>query len=184
MGRWLVALIAIVFSGATAPVARNDSDIGRLVAREVPAILPADRIGGAALVLRVDGRTFFFNYGSADAAAKRPIDSDSLFNLASLRKLFEVTLIAHAEERGELRLDDPVSDHVSELRDAGYMRAVTLRQLATYTSGLSLRQDYEPWPDWGYTLPEFLRTLVGWKPDDARAPGKEHHYTHAGYVLL
>ena len=185
MRRWLVALIALLFLAATAPAAsQTDGDIERLVAREVPAILPADGIGGAALALRVDGRTLFFNYGWADAAAKRPIDSDSLFNLASLRKLFEVTLIAHAEARGELRLDDLVSSHVSELHDASYMRTVTLRQLATYTSGLSLRQDYEPWPDWGYTLPEFIRTLIAWKPDDARAPGTEHHYTHAGYVLL
>jgi len=182
--RWSVALIATLLAFAAALAAQNDGDIERLVGREVPAILPADGIGGAAIALRVDGRTLFFSYGWADAAAKRPIDSDSLFNLASLRKLFEVTLIAHAAERGELRLDDPVSKHVAELQQAGYMRRVTLRQLATYTSGLSLRQDYEPWPDWGYTLPEFIRALISWKPDDAREPGTEHHYTHAGYVLL
>lgn len=184
MPRWSVALIAILFAGAAALATPTDSDIERLVAREVPAILPADGIGGAAIALRADGRNLFFHYGFADTAARRPIDSDSLFNLASLRKLFEVTLIAHAAERGELQLDDPVSKYVAELREAGYMRRVTLRQLATYTSGLSVRQDYEPWPDWGYTLPEFLRTLISWKPDDARQPGTEHHYTHAGYVLL
>ena len=185
MRRFSLALIVAFFAFAALPAAaQTDSDIERLVAREVPGILPADGIGGAALAVRAGGRTLFFNYGWADTAAKRPIDSDSLFNLASLRKLFEVTLIAHTAERGELRLDDPISKHVAELQEAGYMRRVTLGQLATYTSGLSLRQDYEPWPDWGYTLPEFIRTLVSWKPDDARAPGAEHHYTHAGYVLL
>jgi beta-lactamase class C len=183
MRRWS-ALIAIVFTGATALAAQSDREIERLIAREMPAILPADGIGGAAIARRVDGRTLFFNYGWADVAARRPIDSHSLFNIASLRKLFEVTLIAHAAERGELRLDDPVSTYVAELQEAGYMRRVTLRQLATYTSGLSLRQDYEPWPDWGYNLPEFIRMLAAWKPDDAREPGTEHHYTHAGYVLL
>ena len=184
MRRWSLALIAIFFAGEAALAAPTDKEIELLLEREVPVILPADGIGGAALVLRVGGRTLFFNYGWADVAAKRPIDSDSLFNLASLRKLFEVTLIAHAAEHGELRLDDPVSKHVAELQDAGYMRRVTLGQLATYTSGLSLRQDYEPWPDWGYNLPEFIRTLNAWKPDGPREPGAEHHYTHAGYVLL
>ena len=184
MRRWSCALIATLFAVSAVLAAQKDGEIERLVAREAPAILPADGIGGAAIALRVNGRTSFFHYGFADTDAKRPVDSDSLFNLASLRKLFEVTLIAHAAESGELRLDDPVSTYVAELREAGYMRRVTLRQLATYTSGLSLRQDYEPWPDWGYTLPQFIRTLVSWKPDDAREPGTEHHYTHAGYVLL
>jgi beta-lactamase class C len=185
MRRWSVALIAALLAFAAGhAAAESDGEIERLIAREVPGILPPDGIGGAAIALRVDGRTLFFNYGWADTAARRPIDSDSLFNIASLRKLFEVTLIAHAAERGELRLDDPASVHVAELQEAGYMRRVTLRQLATYTSGLSVRQDYEPWPDWGYKLPEFIRMLVAWKPDDVREPGTEHHYTHAGYVLL
>jgi hypothetical protein len=33
------------------------------------------------------------------------------------------------------------------------------RQLATHTSGLLLPQDHPPWPEQGYALPEFIRTL-------------------------
>jgi len=130
---------------------------------------------------RIEGRSLFFNYGWADRAGKRPITTDTLFNLASLRKVFETTLLAQAVRNGELELDDPVAKYVVELQRGGDIRQVTLGQLATHTSGLLLPQDHPPWPHWGYTLPEFIRTLNAWTAD--KAPGQRHLYTHAGFIL-
>ena len=185
MRLWPVALtLSLVAGTTTAPRADVAGAVERLVAQEIEEILPADGVGGAAVAVRIGGRTLFFNYRWADFAEKRPITSDSLFNIASLRKLFEATLIAQAVEQGEMKLDDPVAKYVVELQQGGTIRRVTVGQLATYTSGLLLRQDYPPWPDWGYTLPEFIRTLNAWKPERNLEPGQEHIYTHAGYVLL
>src|ERR671925_1561189 len=160
--------------------AQSEADIEQVVRRHVqPRLIPA---GGMAVALAIDGRTLFFNYGMADVARKTPITSDSLFNLASVGKAFIATLLADAVKRGEVSLDDPVAKYVTELQQGGDIRKVTLGQLATHTSGLLLPQDHPPWPDWGYTLPQFIRTLNAWKPD--KPPGKRHLYTHAGYVLL
>jgi beta-lactamase class C len=182
--RLLLPALLLPFLAGAATAGDLAAAVQGLVGREIQAILPADGIGGAAVAVRIDGRTLFFNYGWADMAGKRPITSDSLFNIASLRKLFEVTVIAQAVQQGELTLDDPISQYVIELQQAGYMRRVTIGQLAIHTSGLLLRQDYDPWPDWGYTLPELISTLQAWKPDRDLTPGQEHIYTHAGYVLL
>ena len=38
-------------------------------------------------------------------------------------------------------------------------RRITLRQLATYTSGFVLPQDHPPWPVETFTLPAFITTL-------------------------
>jgi beta-lactamase class C len=146
--------------------------------------VPADRAGGAAVVVRIAGRTLFFNYGFADLAAKRPITSDSLFNLASIRKAFEAALLAEAVTRGELALDDPVAKYVVELQQGGYVRRITLGQLATHTSGLLLPTDHPPWPHYQYRLADFMRVLNGWAPEHGEEPGKQHTYTHAGYILL
>jgi beta-lactamase class C len=162
--------------------AERDRDIERVIARHVREMLPAGEPGGAAVALRMEGRTLFFNYGSADFTAERPITPDSLFNLASLRKVFETTLLAQAVNKGELKLDDLVAKYVVELQQGGDIRRVTLGQLATHTSGLLLPQDHPPWPDWGYTLPEFLRTLNAWRADFE--PGKQNVYSHAGSILL
>src|SRR5215467_9072739 len=173
-----VALTALIAGSSVAA----DRDAERIVTRHVAPIVPPDGAGGVAVALRIEGRSLFFNYGWADRASNRPITTDTLFNLASLRKVFEATLLAQAVRNGDLGLDDPVAKYVVELQQGGDIRQVTLGQLATHTSGLLLPQDHPPWPDWGYTLPEFIRTLNAWKTD--KAPGQQHLYTHAGYVLL
>jgi beta-lactamase class C len=180
-----VALVPALMAGpAEVSRAMTDGEVQRLVTQEIKALLPANGAGGAATAVRIEGRTVFFNYGFADLVDKQPITSDSLFNLASIRKAFEVTLLAQAVTQGELEFDDPVAKYVVELQQGGYIRRVTLGQLATHTSGLLLRTDYPPWPECCYTLPDFIRALNAWTPDRGEEPGKQHIYTHAGFVLL
>src|SRR5262245_16128649 len=175
-------LVILVTTGTVGAV--PEVDVAAIVDREIQAALPADGAGGAAVAVRIDGRTLFFNYGLADRAHKRPITSDSLFPLASIRKVFEATVLALAVAQGQLAFDDPVAKYVAELGEGGDIRRVTLGQLATHTSGLLLPQDHPPWPEQRYTLPEFLRTLNAWTSEPGQFPGGQHTYTHAGYVLL
>jgi beta-lactamase class C len=177
-----VATMASIMALIAAPAAGADAQIERTIARQVRAIVPADGAGGVAVALRIEGRTLFFNYGWADHSDQRPITSDTLFNVASLRKVFEATLLAQGVRNGELRLEEPAAKYVTELKPDSDIGRVTLGQLATHTSGLLLPQDHPPWPDWGYTLPQFIRALNAWKAD--KPPGTQHLYTHAGYVLL
>jgi beta-lactamase class C len=186
--RSIAPMIALTLALVAAPTegsrAMTDGEVERLVAQEIKPLVPADGAGGAAVAVRIDGRTLFFNYGLADLASKRPITSDSLFNLASIRKAFEAALLAEAVRRGELALDDPVAKHVVELQQGGYVRRITLGQLATHTSGLLLPTDHPPWPHYQYRLADFMRVLNGWMPEHGEEPGKQHTYTHAGYILL
>ena len=93
-----VALMALI----TSPSVAADRDAERIVTRQVASIVPPDGAGGVAVALRIEGRSLFFNYGWADRANKRPITPDTLFNLASLRKVFEATLLALAVRNGDL----------------------------------------------------------------------------------
>jgi beta-lactamase class C len=175
---------AVMVGAIMATRADEAREVEGLVAREMQAVLPADQIGGAAVAVLIGGKTLFFNHGSADMGDARPITADSLFNLASLRKVFEAILLAQAVQQEEMALHDPVSRYVVELQRGGTIRRVTVGQLASHMSGLLLPQDHDPWPDWGYTLPEFIATLNAWKPDPDHEPGRQPRYTHAGYVLL
>src|SRR5215471_3917645 len=183
----IATIIALGLATVAAPIegsrAMTDAEVERLVAHDIKAIVPADGAGGVAVVLRIEGRTLFFNYGFADLAVKRPITSGSLFNLASVRKAFEAALLAEAVKRGELALDDSVATYVTELH-GDYVRRITLGQLTTHTSGLLLPTDHPPWPHYQYRLSDFIRVLNNWTPEHGEAPGKQHTYTHAGYILL
>ena len=139
--------------------------------------------GGLAVAVYTAGHTQFFNYGFADGSTKRPITSDTLFNIASLRKPFEATLVALGSLRGELSLDDPVSRYVPELR-GDYIKSVTIGELATHTSGLLLPTDHPPWPNASFGLQQFFNMLNAWTRPSGQQPGKQRIYTHAGYVLL
>jgi beta-lactamase class C len=47
-----------------------------------------------------------------------------------------------------------------------------------------LPTDHPPWPNYRYSLSDFLRVLNTWTPSEGQEPGKQLTYTHAGYVLL
>ncbi len=176
----LVAAFAIFI--AIPAWALTDRQVKEAVEDELDEILTKDsRPGGAAVVVRIDGRTLFFNYGTA--ARGKVINSDTLFNLASLGKTFDVTLLSMMVLQGELSLDDTVGKYVPELQDtdAGNLR---LDHLVSYTSGLSLPQDLPPWPDVFYDLPKFMQYLKTWKTPDDLEPGKTYSYSHAVYMLL
>jgi CubicO group peptidase (beta-lactamase class C family) len=79
----VAALIAC--SAAAGANAVNDSDVERLIERQLPVLLGEDGIGGVAVAVRIGGRTLFFNHGWADVANRRPVTANSLFNIASVR---------------------------------------------------------------------------------------------------
>src|SRR5438270_769748 len=66
-----VALVAALIAAWSTPShAVTDGEVRQVVAREIKDVLPSDRIGGAAVAVRIDGRTLFFNFGWADREAR------------------------------------------------------------------------------------------------------------------
>jgi beta-lactamase class C len=180
----VVSLLAILMPASNAAVRPDPgSEIERTIARGISPLMPPDIAGGLAVAVRAAGHTRFYNYGLADQAEKRPVTSSSLFNVGSVRKVFEATLLADAVLRGEIRLDDPVNAYVTELQ-GDYIRHVTVGELATHTSGLLFPTDHPPWPSEHYSLAGFLDALNNWTPQNGEQPGAQRIYTHAGYVLL
>jgi beta-lactamase class C len=165
---------------APVPDAVADSEMDAKVQSLVAAHLAPAATGGAgglAVAVYVGGHVQFFDYGNGNG--RQPVTPDTLFNLASLRKIFEATLVALGTVRGELSLDDPVGKYVSEL-NGDYISRVTIGELVTHTSGLLLPTDHPPWPNDSFTRAQFFDMLNAWSPQ----PGGQRIYSHAGYVLL
>lgn len=160
-----------------------EAKVRGIVAADIAPMATENHPGGVAAAVYVRGEVQFISYGLADQAQQRAVTSDSLFNIASLRKLFEATLVALGTLRGELSLNDRVSKYVGELHGDS-ISTVTIGELATHTSGLLLATDHPPWPNESYNLAQFFDMLNAWTPAAGEAPGKQRVYTHAGYVLL
>src|SRR5580704_14162842 len=170
----------LVTSAVTARFSMS-SEVDHIVSRGIAPMSGPN--GGVAVAVQMGDRSLFFNYGYADQADKRPVTSDSLFNVGSVRKIFEATLVAQAVLRGELKLDEPAAKYVTELH-GDYIRQITIGQLVSHTSGLVLPTDHPPWPEQHFSLAGFYDALNAWTPSGGEQPGKQRIYTHAGYILL
>ncbi len=102
---------------------------------------------GVIVVVRCNGQTQFFPFGVADAATHTAVTPDTVFELASITKVFTTTSLAMEVESGNMQLDDAVAKHLPELRQSGGdIKGVTLRQLATHTSSLPRQPDGSTFP--------------------------------------
>src|SRR5439155_1489856 len=94
---------------------------------------------GAALVVgRRDTILFAKGYGHLTwSASSAAVDPDStLYDLASLTKVIATTTsLMLLVERGQVRLDEPFSTYLAELKGPK-TAGITVRQLLTHTSGL------------------------------------------------
>src|ERR1039458_891349 len=115
-----------------------------------------------------------------------PPDAGTVFRLASMTKSFTASALLALRDAGLVRLDDPVTDFVPELRgQAGVTPdspAISLRHLLTMTAGFPTD---DPWGDrqQGTPLPDFAALLArGVRP--AWAPGTCFEYSNLGYALL
>ena len=68
-------------------------------------------------------------------AGAPPVDTDSVFLLASIAKAVTGCAVMLLADRGELSLDDPVSHHIPEYRGRDRSK-VRLRHLLSHTSGM------------------------------------------------
>lgn len=151
--------------------------------------LEADMFPGAVVMVVKDGRIVKHDaYGYAVRYATDsellperawvPMRPDTIFDLASVTKLFTSIAVLQLAEEGRVDLDAPVARYVPEFA-AGGKEAVTVRQLLTHTSGL---------PAW---LP--LYQLPGTPPDRLQAvfqvqlqdpPGTVYRYSDLGLIVL
>ncbi|GAB3872269.1 serine hydrolase [Terrabacter terrigena] len=89
----------------------------------------------------------------ADASTELPRDqwepmrTDTIFDLASVSKLFTSIAVVQLVEEGKVSLESPVAAYLPEFA-AGGKGAVTVRQLLTHTSGFtSWLPLWSKWPD-------------------------------------
>ncbi|MER7761067.1 serine hydrolase [Streptomyces sp. NPDC097619] len=134
------------------------------------------RAAGYALRYRdYDGRTD--EAVEFPATERIPMTEDTVFDLASLTKLFTSVLAVQQMERGRLDLEAPVRRHLP-LFTGGGKEHVTVRHLLTHTSGLRSWAPFYHRP----TRAEQLRLLWSVTPQDA--PGSVYRYSDLNLIAL
>lgn len=165
-----------------APAIQLTDDIDGLVADTVDADGP-----GVAVLVMVNNQIFYAEgHGLSDIAARRPITPSTVFDLASVSKQMTAIALLKLVESGDVDLDAPVADYLSEFAALSSERPVLVRQLLHHTSGL---EDYTG-DAWDGSEREFanldLEAHLDWVIEQARwhEPGAAFEYNNSGYALL
>ena len=155
-----------------------------------------------------DGRRTWAGAAGAAGPDGAALTPDTPMFIASITKRFIITLVLQAHERGELHLDDPITRHLGvEVTDAlhvldgvDHTPQITLRHLASHTSGLpdyfekpregtSIFQQLTAGEDRAWDFDDIVRMATRdhrphFAPQDLSARRQKARYSDTGFQLL
>ena len=145
------------------------------------------RLPGYAYGIIVDGRLVHVRVGGLrNVATGAPVDTGTVFRIASMTKSFTAAAIMQLRDAGRLSLDDPVDKHVPELRGlrlpTGDSPRITIRHLLSHSEGFP---EDNPWGDQQLAatdaqLSAMLRAGIPF----SNAPGVAYEYSNYGFAIL
>jgi CubicO group peptidase (beta-lactamase class C family) len=145
------------------------------------------RVPGIAYGIIVDGRLVHVGTaGFRELAARSPVDTSTVFRIASMTKSFTAAAILQLRDAGRLSLDDPVERFVPELSGLRYPTGdapkLTIRQLLTHSAGFP---EDNPWGDQqlAATADEMSAMMRSGIPFST-APGTTYEYSNYGFAIL
>ncbi len=177
------------FAGAAHALEVDDDDAIRDILRRRVEV--EKRTVGIAVCVVTPNRKRFVAWGRERLGDGPPVTSGTVFEIASITKVFTALLLANMVRQGQMGLDDPVARHLPGDFHLPVLngRQITLADLATHTSGLprfpplsasSLSSFFEAIAR--FSLADFKTWLADFHPP--RPAGAEWEYSNAGYALL
>ncbi|MDQ3995400.1 MAG: beta-lactamase family protein [Gemmatimonadota bacterium] len=138
---------------------------------------------GVSVGIMQNGRIVFARgYGVADLETRRPVTARTMFAIGSVTKQFTCSALLVLEERGKLRLSDPVAKYFPQLTRA---RDITLLDLGGHLAGY---RDYYPFD---YVTREMAQAVpadtiimrYATRPLDFE-PRSRYSYSNTGYLIM
>jgi len=183
----LATVLALVVPW-TAPKAQTTPDRYHQKLQPVlEKLVQEQELPGFAIAVVEDSRVAYAaGFGVRNVTGKDdPITTRSLFHMASITKTLVATSIMQLVENGKIDLDAPVVKYLPYFRMADErFKVITVRQMATHTSGMPDVNDYEwskPQYDEG-ALDRYVRSLGNLKLDFA--PGERSEYSNMAFEIL
>jgi CubicO group peptidase (beta-lactamase class C family) len=147
----------------------------------------AAHVPGLAYGIVKDGKLIRVGaMGVQDLEAKRPVDADTRFRIASMSKAFTALAILKLRDEGKLSLDALAETYVPELKGWKYPTddapRIRVRDLLSHTAGFVTD---DPWGDRQQVLPEAAFTeMLRSGLTFTRAPAIAFEYSNLGFALL
>lgn len=142
---------------------------------------------GLAFGVVVDGQLVHSgSFGYTDVAKKTAVTPKSLFRIASMSKSVTTMAVLKLRDEGKLRLDDPASLYIPELKNLPYLTSdsplMTIRHLMTHSAGFP---EDNPWGDRQLAdTPADLTQLIAGGLSLSNVPGVTYEYSNLAFAML
>jgi CubicO group peptidase (beta-lactamase class C family) len=149
----------------------------------VQSYVDAKQFMGTVLVVRGRQTLIDSGYGYANLEWQVSNTPETKFRLGSITKQFTAASILLLEERGKLRTEDLIKQHMPDAPAA--WDHITIANVLNHTSGIPSFTEFADYPAHEVTTMT-PKELVAWfrdKPLDFPA-GEKWHYSNSGYALL
>ena len=148
-------------------------------------------IAGAVTLIAIGGQVVSLEaVGYQDLESKKPMRTDTIFDIRSITKPVTAIGIMILAEEGKLALDDPVEKYLPEFKAAASKTEVqpnqiTILQLLTHTAALPLYrlpESQEITIKRNRTLADYVSFLSKQQPE--YEPGTQYRYSSGGFAIL
>ncbi len=141
---------------------------------------------GYAFGIVLDGKLVFSGAGGyTDIDKKIPATTQSMFRIASMSKSFTAMAILKLRDEGKLRLDEPVSNYIPEMKGQQLTTdapVITIRNLLTHSAGFP---EDNPWGDRQLADTDAdLLALIKKGLSLSNDPGLTYEYSNLGFAML
>lgn len=177
------AFLAITAAVAALALPAGAADNVQRMEEIIQSYVKSNQFMGSVLVARGDEIVLDKGYGYANLEWMVPGTPDTKYRLGSVTKQFTAAATLLLQEKGKLKLSDPVKTWYPDAPPA--WDEITLYHLLTHTSGIP---NFTGFPDYSAqntlsTTPDKTIGRFRDKPLDFQ-PGEKMSYSNSGYVLL
>lgn len=152
---------------------------------DIQVFMKQGAIPGVSAAIIDHGKVTFLNIGYADKATNRRTALSTQYEIGSCSKAFTALAILHLQQKGKIRLEDPVSDYLPWFRPRykNHPYDISLQQLLNHTSGIAFSSisDLEAGNS-ADALEQTVRKLL--KSGLTRPPGQAFEYATLNYDVL
>lgn len=192
----IIVFYGIMFSCSTASFSQNEIPYKKdslyvEIEKLGHELTLKNKVPGVAVAVIRDGKIAWLqSIGYADLAGKKPVTSETIFNIGSISKLISAWGFMQLTEKDLVKLDDPVDQYLTRwhLPESEFERSkVTLRRILSHTAGLSVH-GYGG-SDQGIPLLSLEESLNGKTKRNGETvhlisePGTKWNYSGGGYTL-
>jgi CubicO group peptidase (beta-lactamase class C family) len=177
----LLSLVIPAGAIAEEPIA-PDASLAAKVDAYVKPYVESNNFSGSVLIAKAGKIVLSRGYGMANYELSVPNGARTRFHLASLSKTFTAVAILMLQERGQLRIEDPLTKFIPDYPSGD---KITVHHLLTHTSGIPNVNNL-PGYDEKSKSQISLSEIIGMfkeKPLEF-IPGSRYRYSNSNYNLL